>query len=90
MACEILALLADHFPQPRKHTRIADTVIVHPFFITRVVGRVYIDEIHLPSYSGKSDFKAIGIIAVYCIILTAVERLAAATGSEAVTLCSSS
>ena len=40
VAAQILALCADNLPQPCLDMRIVDIVVVHPFFVSRVVRRI--------------------------------------------------
>ena len=64
VTAQILALCADNLPQPCLDMRIVDIVVVHPFFVARVIRRINIDALHPSLVHRQQRFERIQIIAV--------------------------
>ena len=77
VAAQILALCADNFPQPCLDMRIVDIVVVHPFFVARVIRRINIDALHPPLIHRQQRFERIQIVAVdnhVAVVVSTVRR----------------
>ena len=77
VAAQILALCADNFPQPCLDMRIVDIVVVHPFFVARVIRRINIDALHPSLVHRQQRFERVQIVAVdnhVAVIVSTVRR----------------
>ena len=85
VAGEVFALLPDDLSQPFSYLRVVYVVVVCPLLFARVVGRVYVNEVHLPFVSWQQGFQCFEVVAMdYKVSAVGLGRALSAFGREAV------
>ena len=64
VAAQVLTLLADNLAQPLLDFRIIHIVVVDPFLVPGIVGRIDIDALDSPLVFGKQGFQRFEVVAV--------------------------
>ena len=75
MAGEVFAFFADDFTKPFLNSRVVDSVVVHPTFVTRVIGRINVNTVDSSFIARQERFKSFEIVTMNDHVLGAVVRI---------------